>query len=80
MEQFTPIIVAAIAGVCSILSGLISALVANSLIKYRLQKLEEKVDIHNGYAKKFTETSVAMTGLQKDVEWIKDTMKSRMTV
>lgn len=37
----------------------------------RLDRLEKKVDEHNGYAQKFTESSKAIIAIQKDVEWLK---------
>lgn len=37
----------------------------------RLDRLEKKVDEHNGYAQKFTDTTKAITSIQKDIEWLK---------
>lgn len=37
----------------------------------RLASLEKKVDEHNGYAQKFSETSRNIATIQKDIEWIK---------
>lgn len=43
----------------------------NQLINYRLDRLEKKVDLHNGYAEKFNTTSKDITAIQKDIEWLK---------
>lgn len=42
-----------------------------TLINWRLKKLEEKVEIHNGYAEKFSDISTAIALIQKDMEYIK---------
>lgn len=73
----TAIIVAIISFAGVIVSGIISAVIASSLIKYRVEQLEKKVDIHNGYAKKFADYSEAMVGAKKDIEWIKKEMEKK---
>lgn len=47
----------------------------NQMINYRLDRLEKKVDIHNGYAEKFNSTANDITAIQKDIEWIKKEIK-----
>lgn len=37
----------------------------------RLDAIERKLDIHNGYAEKFGEISRSMTAIQKDIEYMK---------
>ena len=37
----------------------------------RLDRLEQKVDEHNNYGKKFGEASQALVAIQKDIEWLK---------
>ena len=37
----------------------------------RLDRLEQKVDEHNNYGRKFGEASQALVAIQKDVEWLK---------
>lgn len=66
------VLVALISLVGIIVSGFISAMVASSLIKYRIDELEKKVDEHNGYAKKFADTSKDIALIQKDIEHIKE--------
>ena len=41
----------------------------------QMKSIEKKLDEHNGYAEKFAESSVAITALQKDVEYIKEKIK-----
>jgi len=44
----------------------------NALQNQRLDSIEKKLDVHNGYAIKFGEVAVAMTSLQKDIEYLKN--------
>lgn len=44
------------------------------LIK-ELAGVKRRLDEHNGYAEKFAKTTVAITALQKDVEYIKERTK-----
>ena len=38
----------------------------------RLDRIEKKLDEHNGYAQKFADATTAIALLQKDVEYIKE--------
>lgn len=38
----------------------------------RLEHIEKKLDSHNGYAEKFTNTGTQITAMQKDIEFLKD--------
>lgn len=40
-----------------------------------LKRVNKRLDEHNGYAEKFTQYSIGMTALSKDVEWIKEKLK-----
>ena len=42
----------------------------------RLQEIEAKLDEHNGYAQKFTETHDSIVELSTDVKWIKEELKN----
>ena len=44
-------------------------------IDERIESLEKKVDIHNGYAEKFGEIATSMTALSKDIEYLKNRSK-----
>lgn len=37
----------------------------------RLEHIDKKLEEHNGYAKLFSETSMSIVALKKDIEWIK---------
>lgn len=37
----------------------------------RLDTIEHKLDIHNGYAEKLESISISMTKMQKDIEYLK---------
>lgn len=37
----------------------------------RLDAIEQKLDIHNGYAEKFGEISISITSISKDIEYLK---------
>ena len=37
----------------------------------RMAAIEKKLDEHNGYAQKFADTAIAMTKMQKDIEYLR---------
>ena len=41
----------------------------------QLRNANKRLDEHNGYAEKYTQTTIAITALAKDVEWIKEKLK-----
>lgn len=41
----------------------------------RLEHIDTKLEEHNGYAKLFSEYSISLTKVQKDIEWIKSEVK-----
>lgn len=40
-----------------------------------LKRVSKRLDEHNGYAEKFSQTTITLTALSKDVEWIKEKLK-----
>lgn len=40
-------------------------------LKDRLDRLENKVDEHNGWGAKFSDTIIVLEGIKKDIEWLK---------
>lgn len=40
-------------------------------LKDRLDRLENKVDEHNGWGVKFSDTIIVLEGIKKDIEWLK---------
>lgn len=53
-------------------TGIITAIATLSLLDYRMKQVEKKIDIHNGYASRFEEIELAITAIQKDIEYIKN--------
>lgn len=43
----------------------------HKVIMTRLDAIDRKLDIHNGYAQKFADTTNAITAIQKDIEYLK---------
>jgi len=43
-----------------------------SLINWRLQALEKKVDSHNNYAKMFSETTTDIALMKQEIQFIKE--------
>lgn len=41
----------------------------------KLQSLSDRVDVHNGYAEKFADVTTNIELLQKDVEYMKNSIK-----
>ncbi|MCR4671997.1 MAG: hypothetical protein K5637_02005 [Lachnospiraceae bacterium] len=41
-------------------------------LKDKLKAIEDKLDVHNGYAAKLSAISEAIVALQKDIEWIRE--------
>lgn len=60
-----------VVGIASILSAIMLNRKTVALLEYRMERVEKKLDSHNGYAKMFTETSKQIAEIQKDVAVIK---------
>ena len=58
--------------VIAIIGAIVSIISSASLVNYRLQKLEEKVDKHNGYSDKISKMQTDIALIQKDINWIKE--------
>lgn len=82
-----PVIVAIIAALASVLGNWMAnkkargeAELANALREQRqndrLEIIEKKLDIHNGYAIKFGEVSNAMSLMAKDMEYLRKEVDS----
>ena len=76
------ITVAIITGVCSIIGNYFISLKNKKEIEVRdaqreqkqsdrLDAIEHKLDIHNGYAEKLGDISISMAMMQKDIEYLK---------
>lgn len=66
------IIVALISFAGIVISAVISALVASSLMKYRLEQLEKKVDAHNAWGEKFQAQTTDIALIKQDIKYIKE--------
>ena len=62
---------ALIVGIASVVSAIMLNRKTMALLEYRMERVEKKLDSHNGYAKKFSETSQQIAEIQKDVAVIK---------
>lgn len=62
-------------GVASILSAILLNRKTQALMEYRLGKVEEKLDSHNGYAQKFAETTESIGEIRTDIAVIKAKME-----
>ena len=62
---------ALIVGIASVVSAIMLNRKTMALLEYRMERVEKKLDSHNGYAKMFTETSKQIAEIQKDVAVIK---------
>lgn len=58
--------------IIAIIGAIVSIISSASLVNYRLNKLEEKVDKHNGYSDKISKMQTDIALIQKDINWIKD--------
>lgn len=64
-----------LAGIASILSAILLNRKTAALMEYRLGKVEEKLDSHNGYAQKFAETTDSIASIKTDIAVIKTSLK-----
>ena len=58
-------------GIASVISAIMLNRKTMALLEYRMERVEKKLDSHNGYAKMFSETSQQIAEIQKDVAVIK---------
>ena len=63
-----PIIVALITLAGTIGSGVLSAVISNNLIKYRVEQLEKKVDKHNNLIDRMYKAESSIKLIQEEVE------------
>ena len=63
---------ALISAISVVLSGLISAIVSNKLMKYRIEQLEKKVDKHNSIIDRTYHLEAQVEVLENEVENLKN--------
>ena len=66
------VIVALIALAGTIVSGVISAIIAGRLTAYRLEQLEKKVDLHNNLIDRMYRAEEDISLIQKDISMLKE--------
>lgn len=69
-------VVSGITGVITAIGVLIANIQQNkktaALLDYRMQQVERKIDVHNGYACRFEEIEKAIVAIQKDIEFLRN--------
>lgn len=64
-----------LAGIASLIGAIMLNRKTAALMEYRLGKVEEKLDSHNGYAQKFAETTDSIASIKTDIAVIKTKME-----
>lgn len=64
-----------IVGLASLLSAILLHRKTLAILEYRLEQVEKKLDSHNGYAKKFSESSERLSKIETDIAVIKTSME-----
>ena len=61
--------------IIAIIGAIASVLTSASLVNWRLNKLEEKVDKHNGYSDKIASITTDIAVMKNDLTYIKNALK-----
>lgn len=61
--------------IIAIIGAIASVLTSASLVNWRLKKLEEKVDKHNGYSDKIASITTDIAVIKNDLSYIKNALK-----
>ena len=64
-----------IVALASILSAILLNRKTTALLEYRMGEVEKKLDSHNGYARKFAETTESIGEIKTDIAVIKAKME-----
>ena len=67
-KDMETIIVAIITLIGTIGSGILSAVISNNLIKYRVEQLEKKVDKHNNLIDRMYKAETNIEVIQEEIE------------
>ena len=62
-------------GVGSVIGAILLNRKTTALLEYRMKEVERKLDIHNGYSQKFSESNERLAGIEKSIEVIKTDIK-----
>lgn len=71
------IIVACITGACAILTSVLTNKKTQALISYRMDQVEKKVGIHNGFEGRIIKLEDAVQELEDDMKEIKSDIRGR---
>ena len=75
----TPEMITAIGALVVGIGSIISAILLNrktmALLQYRMEQVEKKLDTHNGYAQKFSESTEKIAEIQKAIAVIETEIK-----
>jgi len=66
---------ALIVGIASVISAILLNRKTTALLEYRMGEVEKKLDSHNGYAKKFSESSERLSKIETDIAVIKTSLE-----
>ncbi len=66
------IIVAIITGLCSVFGQWLISREREARMDERLKSVEKKLDLHNGYAEKFTDIQVSIAEISTEIKNIKE--------
>ena len=61
--------------IIAIIGAIASVITSASLVNWRLNKLEEKVDKHNGYSDKIASITTDIAVMKNDLTYIKNALK-----
>lgn len=70
---------AVLVALISLAGVIITTIVSGNIIKYRIDQLEKKVDIHNGYAEKFAESGKDIALIQQRLESVEQMIKDAVS-
>lgn len=71
------IIVAVITGACAIVTSIVESRKTQTLLNYRMDLVEKKVGVHNGFEGRIIKLEDAVTNLEKDVCELKQDLRER---
>lgn len=71
------IIVACITGTCAILTSVLTNKKTQALISYRMDQVEKKVGVHNGFEGRIIKLEDSVEELKKDVSKIESKLNER---
>ena len=71
------IVVALITGACAIVTSVVESRKTQTLLNYRMDQVEKKVGVHNGFEGRIIKLEDAVSNLQQDVCELKQDLRER---